>query len=82
MFHDADSLKALQSKLAWMRVKRVARQWAIALPFLALPVLLPCAELSRSTQVKDEPSVVGPWMLRVKADPVAVGPWIFGRDNS
>ena len=39
MRHDVDSLEALQANLAWSRAKRRARQWAIVVPFLALPIL-------------------------------------------
>lgn len=87
MRHDVDSLEALQATLAWSRAKRRARQWAIgaiAVPFLALPILMPCLELYRQIPVKAEaPTVVGPWMLRVRAEPpVVVGPWMLKVDKS
>jgi hypothetical protein len=79
MRHDIDSLEALLASLAWRRAKRRARQWAIVVPFLALPILLPCLELYRQMPVKAESqTVVGPWMLPVKAEPpVVVGPWML-----
>ena len=84
MRHDVDSLEALQATLAWSRAKRRARQWAIAVLFLALPILMPCLELYRQIPVKAEaPTVVGPWMLRVRAEPpVVVGPWMLKVDKS
>jgi hypothetical protein len=79
MRHDVDSLEALQATLAWSRAKRRARQWAMVVPFLTLPFLIPCIELYRQIPVKAEsPTVVGPWMLPVKAEPpVVVGPWML-----
>ena len=84
MRHDVDSLEALQTTLAWSRAKRRVRQWVIAVPFLALFIVMPCLELYRQIPVKAEPAaVVGPWMLRVKAEaPVVVGPWMLKADRS
>lgn len=84
MRHDVDSLEALQANLDWSRAMRIARQWVIVVPFLALPLLMPCLELSRQNPVKAETSVVlGPWMLRAKAEaPVVLGPWMLKPDRS
>jgi hypothetical protein len=82
MRHDVDSLKSLKATVAWSDAKRRARRWAIVVPFLALPFLIPCVEFYRQP-VKAEPAVVGPWMLPVKAEPpVVVGPWMLKVDRS
>jgi hypothetical protein len=84
MRHHDDSLEALLATLAWRRAKRKAKRWAMVIPFLTLPFLMPWLELSRQAPVKtQEAAVIGPWMLPVKAEPpVVLGPWMLRPDRS
>jgi hypothetical protein len=63
--YDVDSLEALQATLAWSRMKRRARQWALMVPVLTALIGFGYFDAWRQTAPKSQhPVLVGPWMLK------------------
>jgi hypothetical protein len=63
--YDVDSLEALQTTLAWSRMKRRARQWVLMVPVLTVLIGLGYFDALRQTVPKSQhPVLVGPWMLK------------------
>jgi hypothetical protein len=56
--YDVDSLEALQATLAWSRMKRRAKRWALAVPVIALAFGIACIDASHQTVQKARHPVV------------------------